>query len=92
MGRHRVAARSALADQQIPASALLMAMAEVFRALVEGGRLPRRVRIAPVSALPELAETIFAEVPLGANSIPRDFEGRWVKDAARLQTWTAKPA
>jgi len=44
-----------------------------------------------VRALPELAGTVFANVPLGANSLPEDFDGEWVKEAARPQSWAAKP-
>ena len=43
-------------------------------------------------ALPKLADTIFANVPLAASSLPEDFDGEPVKEAARLQSWTAKPA
>lgn len=50
------------------------------------------MRIDPAPALPGLAGTIFANVSLRANSLTEDIDGKWVKEAARLQSWTAKPA
>jgi len=88
----RVDSRFRVGARKLPASAALKGMAQLLVRLADGASMARRVRIGPTPALPELAHTVFKDVPLGANSIPEEFVGERVKEAAKLQTWTAKPA
>ncbi|MBM4084682.1 MAG: hypothetical protein FJ272_07825, partial [Planctomycetes bacterium] len=74
------------------AASFLRAMADVFVSLQTQGRVPNQVALPVTPDVPEVADTVFKTMRLGAMSLPVDFKPDRIVRYARFQTWTAKPA
>ncbi|MBN1675064.1 MAG: hypothetical protein JXR37_28745 [Kiritimatiellae bacterium] len=87
---HRLPSQVLLDGRRVPPTTFFMAMADALEQAA--GRRAGAVRLRPQPAHPRCQRELFADVRIGAHSLPEGFDPGRIRTYTWQQSWSARPA